>query len=341
MAISPISDQPHIDKIREALWIGNEYGRASLMVGAGFSLNARSESSSQIFYPDWPALMQSMAEEIVASGGNETVFQTMPLSARGALRIAEEYVALHGRANLDAFLQAKIPDDHFQPSALHTRALELPWSDVFTTNWDTLLERTASQLIERRYNVILEATDIPYRMRPRIVKLHGSFPSNRPFILTEEDFRTYPREFAPFVNLVQQSMMENVVCLVGFSGDDPNFLSWSGWVRDNFDSHTPRIYLCDILNLRPGERMILESRGVIPIDLSELFSTKEAAEIPDNERYLIALTWFFDNLHAGRPPEKLEWPKPGVLPPTADFRLPPIPQYAGKVPLQEAISSQS
>ena len=26
---------------------------------------------------------------------------------------------------------------------------------------------------------------------PEIIKLHGSFPSHRPFIITEEDYRTY------------------------------------------------------------------------------------------------------------------------------------------------------
>ena len=267
----PISDQPHIDKVREALWAGIGNGRAALMVGAGFSLNARSESSSQAPFPTWSALMEDMIKEIAASGGDKSALQVASRSISGALRIAEEYVALHGRADLDAFLQAKVPDSHFEPGALHMQVLKLPWSDVFTTNWDTLLERAASQLIERRYNVVMGVTDISHRMRPRIVKLHGSFPSNGPFILTEEDFRTYPRKFAPFVNMVQQSMMENVVCLIGFAGDDPNFLSWSGWVRDNLGKHRPRIYLCGVLNLRSGERMVLESRGVIPIDLSELF----------------------------------------------------------------------
>lgn len=32
------------------------------------------------------------------------------------------------------------------------------------------------------------------------MKLHGSFPAHSPFIFTEEDYRTYPRKFAPFVN---------------------------------------------------------------------------------------------------------------------------------------------
>ena len=71
--------------------------------------------------------------------------------------------------------------------------------------------------------------------RPRIVKLHGSLPAQFPLIVTEEDYRTYPTKFAPFVNTVQQAMMETVFLLIGFSGDDPNFLNWSGWVRDNLN----------------------------------------------------------------------------------------------------------
>ena len=76
---------------------------------------------------------------------------------------------------------------------------------------------------------------------PRIVKLHGSLPSQFPLIVTEEDYRTYPTKFAPFVNTVQQAMMETVFCLIGFSGYDPNFLEWSGWVRDNLGASAPQI----------------------------------------------------------------------------------------------------
>ena len=80
---------------------------------------------------------------------------------------------------------------------------------------------------------------------PRIIKLHGTVPGSEycPLIVTEEDYRTYPTKFAPFVNTVQQLMMETALLLIGFSGDDPNFLSWSGWVRDNLGGSAPKIYL--------------------------------------------------------------------------------------------------
>ena len=333
MSPNYISSQTHIDKIREALWSGNEYGRAALMIGAGFSLNARSDSTSASSFPTWQKLMDDMIEEIERSGKGLRDLRKLTSSVSGALRIADEFVAMHNRTHLDMFLKRSIPDNHFHPSSLHRKALELPWSDIFTTNWDTLLERTALQQIDRRYGVVLEISDISQQIRPRLIKLHGSFPSNGPFILTEEDFRTYPSCFAPLVNLVQQSMMENIFCLIGFSGDDPNFLAWSGWVRDNLGLHTPRIYLCGVLNLRSSERKVLHSRGVMPIDLSELFVSQPG--ISKREQHRIGLDWFFDNLFAGEPPEELNWPEVEVTSTASFYRLHDIPPYSGGLPMLE------
>ena len=155
-----------------------------------------------------------------------------------------------------------------RPGEMHRRLLRLPWRDVFTTNWDTLLERTYSDIPERSYSILRNTDEIPLAASPRIIKLHGSLDGHFPLIFTEEDYRTYPDRFAPFVNTVQQSMMESVFCLLGFSGDDPNFLHWSGWVRDNLQVSAPKIYLAGWLELSEHRRGMLEARNVIPIDLA-------------------------------------------------------------------------
>ena len=86
------------------------------------------------------------------------------------------------------------------------------YSHVFTTNYDTLLERAADKVTNRRYNVVICQEDlVNSNNAPRILKLHGSFPSYRPFIITEEDYRTYPVKFAAMVNTVQQALL---VCLL-------------------------------------------------------------------------------------------------------------------------------
>ena len=69
-------------------------------------------------------------------------------------------------------------DDDFKPEDVHIRLLCLPWRDVFTTNWDTLLERSLTSVHERKYSIVRNKDEIPLADQPRIVKLHGSFPAH-------------------------------------------------------------------------------------------------------------------------------------------------------------------
>lgn len=38
--------------------------------------------------------------------------------------------------------------------------MALPWADVFTTSYDTLLERASRKVIERRYEVLVNESDL-------------------------------------------------------------------------------------------------------------------------------------------------------------------------------------
>jgi hypothetical protein len=127
-------------------------------------------------------------------------------------------------------------------------------------------------------------------------------PSNPPFIFSEEDYRTFPRKFAPFVNLVQQILMENELCLLGFSGDDPNFLQWSGWIRDQLGDSARRIYLVGALNLSPAHREYLEARKVTPVDLSPI-----VVGVDDQDRHAVASRLFLDFLHDAKPKPPYRW----------------------------------
>ena len=142
--------------------------------------------------------------------------------------------------------------------------------------------------------------------RPRIVKLHGSFPDRRPFIITKEDYRSYPRTHAAFVNTVQQSVMECSLCLLGFGGNDPNFLAWTGWVHDNLGETAPPIYLVGVLDLNSRSRTILERRRVVPIDLGPAFPAGNFTN--SNARHRTANEWFLLNLGIGEPDPVL-WPQ--------------------------------
>lgn len=316
-------DRPSVDFIREALWSGSSVGRAAVMIGAGFSRNARATTFGATSMLDWRGLIEALCDRLYAPSGGERHQGAVAMAAAtsGFLRLAQEYEAVFGRPALDQCIRDLISDSGFVPDTLHQQLLRLRWADVFTTNWDTLLERARYDVFERNYDVVSTMSEMPASARPRIVKLHGTLPSNTPFILTEEDYRTYPRLFAPFVNMVQQSMMENVLCLLGFSGDDPNFLHWSGWVRDNLGQSAPKIYLVGWLDLSSQRRRMLEERNVVPIDLSLL---PHASNWPEDLRHRYAAEWFLWTLEVGRPYRNESWPHP-------DVRATP-PKHLGLVP---------
>ena len=261
------------------------------MVGSGFSRVCTREDDSPMppLWGDFARVME-MALGYGAGRGPD------------ALRLAQEYQAQHGPDGLDRLICQLVTDDEWEPSRLHRQLIELPWRDILTTNWDTLLERTLPRTSDRIYSCVQTVHDIARQRSPRIVKLHGSLPSHTPLIFTEDDFRTYPTQFAPFVNLAQQVMLENELCLLGFSGADPNFLAWSGWVRDTLSISARRIRLIGILDLTPAARTVLEQRHVTPIDLGPLVN-----DLHPSQRHEKALELLFAALIEAKPPSPFEW----------------------------------
>ncbi len=284
-----LPDFPAFKSFARALW----EKQAAVMVGSGFSRACLREPTAST-PPLWGDFKARMETALGYSSGN----------APDALRLAQEYQILHGEDGLDRLIRELVPDERWSPGPLHKQLLELPWQDVLTTNWDTLLERTTPETPDRVYSCVRTMQDIAHQAAPRIIKLHGSLPSHKPFIFTEDEFRTYPAKFAPFVNLAQQVMLEHELCLIGFSGVDPNFLAWSGWARDTLGASTRRIRLVGSLSLTPPARALLEARNVTPIDLGPLVE-----DIHSSEKHERALEIFFEALNLAKPSSLFDWVK--------------------------------
>lgn len=252
--------------------------RAAVLVGAGFSKNAIKLNPSLPSSPSWDELADIFVDKLSSKGNEEEKNRLRKLDP---LALAERVKEMYGRPELDRILMDNIRDEDYLPSSLHIDLLRLPWTDIFTTNYDTLLERATMELPEKRFRVVLSQNDlIGTAGETRIIKLHGSLPSTRPFIITEEDYRTYPDKFAPFVNTVQQSLFENTLCLIGFSGTDPNFNKWIGWIHDKFGiENSPNIYLLQHESLVEAETLYFQRKRIIPVDLSSLTDKTDPTEI--------------------------------------------------------------
>ncbi|MEB4884459.1 MULTISPECIES: SIR2 family NAD-dependent protein deacylase [Priestia] len=281
---------PHLKNIRDKLWANDKKSGVSLMVGAGFSLNAKKIEGSFEGMAVWNDLKNRLVQDLT---------HHFDIEYKDVLEIGQIYVKEYGRASLDEILKEAIPDENYEPDQLHYNLLQLPWSDVYTTNYDTLLERAKKLIYERNYEVIYDISDIPSSIQPRIIKLHGSFPAHRPFIFTSNDYNEYPEKFSPFVNMVQQSIMETTFVLIGFSGEDPNFNKWTTWVLENLGEHMPKIYM--IGYGQKHRKSELEEKGITLIDFEELYK--------DCERPFYSMfADLFEFLSYRKREEKTKWP---------------------------------
>ncbi|AKP78634.1 hypothetical protein AS52_03673 [Priestia megaterium Q3] len=281
---------PHLKNIRDKLWANDSKSQVSVMIGAGFSLNAKKIEDSFEGMAVWNDLKNRLIQDLT---------HHLDIEYKDVLEIGQIYTKEYGRASLDEILKEAIPDENYEPDELHYNLLKLPWADIYTTNYDTLLERAKKLVYERNYQVIYDISDIPSSVQPRIIKLHGSFPANRPFIFTTNDYNEYPERFSPFVNMVQQSIMETTFVLIGFSGDDPNFRRWTTWVLQNLGDHMPKIYM--IGYGQKHRKSELEEKGITLIDFKEIYQDHE------NPFYSM-FTDIFEFLTYKKREEKTKWP---------------------------------
>ena len=135
-----------------------KYGKASLMVGAGFSKNAKSRGMKDIIPPDWSQLADKMYCELYPRFSDMTEDQKdewkkqriIKTSGKNVTKLAEEYIVNFDRNKMNHLIENAIADDLFFPGDLHKKLLMLNWADIFTTNYDTLLERTANMVIREK-----------------------------------------------------------------------------------------------------------------------------------------------------------------------------------------------
>ena len=123
--------------------------------------------------------------------------------------------------------------------------------------------------------------------------------------------------------------------MIGFSGDDPNFLEWIGWIRDELGHHHAPIYLVGALSLSNVDRLLLARRGVTPIDLSPLFPERAFSDSIQSS----ALEWFLECLKATKRLRPESWPTFETGASEKDEYDPPIltgrdeePEYVSSLP---------
>ena len=318
-----------LDRLKE------NYGEhcVSLLVGAGFSKNAFQgfPSWTELLFDMADELYN---DEITR--GYDRYWQTHPsyrgglkeykkkvipslIASKGYLPMVSEYIKRKGfREAVEFYIEERIPyiDEEAgmfmftgknaglsypivkEDFAAHLKVFDGAWEQIYTTNYDHLLEYAYMMSGRDGYDdlVIKEAPQLSIGRGPRtVIKLHGDlqhpgkkrdfvFDGNphQQYIISEEDYESYPKQHEAFTQLMRISLLQGVFCLVGFSGDDPNFQAWLSWVRDIlFRSNRKKEYKIFLIDksselASPSKQLFYENHNTCYIPL----------ENPDVKRHI-------------------------------------------------------
>ena len=180
---------------------------AAMFVGAGLSRLSG--------YPDWAALVKPYGEAL------DVELEDFPLlvqyyedsTAGGADQVRRDIIAM-------------VRDTQATPSEAHKGLLGLPIPEIWTTNYDQLIERAASDLsIDAQVFAEDEDFVTTRAVVKRIYKMHGSVEPDRvtqDLVISRDDFDRYPSRHPRFWQLMHASFLTRTFLFLGFSLTDPN-----------------------------------------------------------------------------------------------------------------------
>jgi hypothetical protein len=146
-------------------------------------------------------------------------------------------------------------------------------------------------ILNQSYTVVKGGPELSLKKNKNIIKLHGSLRSEKErknnkygfdgdarkqYVISVEHYEQYPERHEAFTQLMRISLLQESFCLIGFSGDDPNFLGWVRWVRDllyrapeNNDQYEYKIYLIDVSEAAtlPDRLLFFENHRIVRIPL--------------------------------------------------------------------------
>lgn len=212
----------------------------------------------------------------------------------GYLKLVSKYIKDKGyREAIDVYIEdhlpyieetggvfsvSNMPKVSFNLSNLdvHKELLLCKWKHIYTTNYDNLLELTNDL-----YGMDYKKVTVDYKLAELseyrgIVKIHGSLvgdslsndyafdnDKSRRYIISEEDYATYAEKHQAFSYQMKTGLLTGVFCLIGFSGNDPNFLAWLEWMKDVLDKNVidnDKENSIKVFLLIPGQQHIEKSR---------------------------------------------------------------------------------
>ncbi|SFG69461.1 SIR2-like domain-containing protein [Desulfotomaculum arcticum] len=211
-------------------------GRAALFLGAGLS--------KPVGFFDWKELLREPAKELGLNVDKE----------HDLIGLAQMYVLRKG--NRGGLTQEIL--NHFGKDVTGTEShriiTRLPLSNIWTTNYDLVIEETFRQE-GISVNVVRDDDALAYsnvNAPVTIYKMHGDVSQLNGIVLTRDDYEFYDTRRSAMSSAFYCALVEHTFLFLGFSFNDPNLQKVFGRIRAIFRENS-REHFTIMRRPQPGD----------------------------------------------------------------------------------------
>lgn len=179
-------------------------GKASIFIGSGLSREAN--------YAGWSDILKDCAAEIGLNVNSE----------KDLITLAEYYINSRQRTKINDTIKEFFNDEKGLPQDTHKIIASLPISSIWTTNYDSLIERALSSS-EKSFTVLTDDKsyiNIDSRAMVTIHKIHGTYSSPDKCIITRTDYERFSQNHDIVLSELKSEMCSKSFLFLGYSFSD-------------------------------------------------------------------------------------------------------------------------
>lgn len=210
--------------------------KASLFIGSGISRQAG--------YSTWKETLKECAEEIELDVEKE----------RDLITLAEFYVKNKQRTKINQTITSYFQDKNGSPTSVHSILATLPVKSIWTTNYDTLIERYLSDA-DITYSMVTDDKSyisIDPTAKVKVHKIHGDIKTPDRCVITRGDYEKFEETHDIVLSELKGEMCSNSFLFLGYGFNDIDIQHILSKIRLIYDNDHPQRHYCIIEKVKLG-----------------------------------------------------------------------------------------
>ena len=242
-------------KIPQPLITDIAEGRCLPFIGAGFSLNA--DMPPDLHMPDWEQLTAKLAESVEVAKED-----TPPITA-------QKYEKLYGRVQLIETIRGLLHPHEAKPGKAHQAFVRLPFTTIYTTNFDLLLEDAYTEE-KRPFRSLVGNSQMSFhagQVAANIIKMHGDLRHEEHIVVTQADYQRYLKKYPMIATHLSAQLITQTPLFIGYSLSDTDFKSIFNVIRSRLGVFQRMAYVIQFNKSKAEiERSLDDKLHIISVD---------------------------------------------------------------------------